>query len=355
MAKKHPFIMVDESENIYGFHVNVAGIDIDKAFKNNPIGFYAHTRSDEASEFDDGLPKVKWSDVVKLNGSMKGSCEFDQNDALATKLESKVEGGFINCVSVTLKPLSVAERYNKTTDSTEIWVEESILLECSLADIPGNFNAIKLIGPDGNEIKLSAGKDAKLALSELLKLKSPNNMSKLTQFIVALAMSADATEDQVHAEVVKLVSNHKTAAAKITQLETELESIKAEKIELVLKNAIDCGKISEAQKPIYLVALKSDFVGTEKQLNEMVVEGAAASNPVAAHASVVNTVIKQNAGNLSKTDQPVDNKYISKYDELSRVNGGKALVKLKAENTVEFKKLLDEHLIAVKNKYNGQY
>lgn len=217
------FILSDESVNRYGFRVLTKGIKLDN-FKANPVMFYNHDRSQ--------LPIGKWINIEVKGDKLMAEPEFDTNDEFAMKIKDKVDKGIIKCTSIGFDVLALSDDYTlMLAGQKRPTVTESDIFECSMVDIPGNTNAIRMRGIQlsGDELDQNIG----LIIPEI---KTPLKMDKI---IAALGLQAGATEDEIVAAIEK-VKNEQTLALrndKAVSLLVKMGVSKGLKKELVEKLA----------------------------------------------------------------------------------------------------------------------
>ncbi len=147
MALELDFIISDESVNRYGFRIISEGINSSN-FLKNPVCLVSHR--------DAYLSVGKWKNIRVENGVLKGTVEFDEEDTDAVKIYKKYKNGYMSAVSISVLPLT------ESTDAEFLMpgqkyptIVTSELLEISLVNVPGNANAVKLMGKNGDIIKLS--------------------------------------------------------------------------------------------------------------------------------------------------------------------------------------------------------
>lgn len=185
------FILSDERVNCYGCRFLTAGIDI-KDFVKNPVMLYMHGR---------GQVIGKWEDIKKEGAQLTAEAVFDKEDEFAVSIEKKVDGGFLNACSSGLQPLAWSEDPKLlVSGQTRPTATQSTLLEASIVDIPGNRNALKLYL--GNGLCLSEDTTANAeTLDKLLPTLTPKRME---QILVALKLSAGATEAEAVAAIARI-------------------------------------------------------------------------------------------------------------------------------------------------------
>ena len=267
------FILSDESVNEYGFRVLTGGIDL-RFFKKNPVMLYAHIRSYETKGKDGTiLPIGKWENIRKEDGKLLADAVFDEDDEFAMKIAGKVEKDMLNAASVGLDTQEWSEDEKVMEKGQTLpTITKSILKEASIADVPGNGNAVKLFGKD---VTVSIGLSSSNP-QDLDKLFLTNKKSTMKILIASMnkhatlsgtTLSDNAEEKDVIAAfdgiVTKLQDQVKDKDAKIATLtgeKADLETKLKEKDEQNLKDkaialvdsALSSKKIVEAEKENYL-------------------------------------------------------------------------------------------------------
>lgn len=146
---KKRFILSDDSENSYGYHVVSEGIDLTR-FKANPVMFYNHDRWN--------MPIGKWENISIEDGKLQADAVFDKKDELGATVAQKVADGFLNATSIGFKALAVELRNEGLSEGDKpkkkMYVTSAELLEVSIVDIPANKNAVRLdlSGIDSEEV-----------------------------------------------------------------------------------------------------------------------------------------------------------------------------------------------------------
>lgn len=139
------FILSDESVNSLGSRILTSGIDLTR-FLTNPIMLYNHER-------EQVLPIGKWENVRKAGTQLLAEPFFDMDDSFARAVARKVERGILNAASVNVRILELSDDPSLYLPGQSLsTVVKSELVEASIADIPGNKNAVKLFS-DGKIIE----------------------------------------------------------------------------------------------------------------------------------------------------------------------------------------------------------
>lgn len=138
------FCMTDNSVNSYGFRLLTEGFQINRF--NPPIGYLMHNR--------EGGVAVKWEDF-RLDGDKLWARPV-VNTLKYPSLADEIEAGFYNAASVGhIIALEWTDDASMKLDGqTGITVTKWFCRECSIVDIPGNYNALaELYDKDENSLK----------------------------------------------------------------------------------------------------------------------------------------------------------------------------------------------------------
>jgi HK97 family phage major capsid protein/HK97 family phage prohead protease len=138
--KAYKFRANDGDWDRYQDRLSVAGWQLD-AFNANPVILYNHDAGDGGwlgLARKDVLPIGRGRAYVEGDALMV-DIEFDQDDEFARKVESKVEKGILNAVSVRY----VMKRYHEN-ERGGYDCDEQELLEISVVTIPGNQRAVRV-------------------------------------------------------------------------------------------------------------------------------------------------------------------------------------------------------------------
>lgn len=136
----------DLSQNVYGFHVNTAGIKLD-AFLENPVCLLNHN-------YD--IILGHWEDVVINGNALQGVPVFDTEDPEANKYYGQVERGFLRGASIGILPLAV------TGDT----ITSSELLEITITPVPANRNALVMYNTSGVALNTDEARDFVLSITD---------------------------------------------------------------------------------------------------------------------------------------------------------------------------------------------
>ena len=123
-----------------------------EAYRRNPIILFNH---DSRS-----LPIGKGAAEV-VDGQLMIDIEFDESDNMAKRIKSKVDGGFLNAVSVGFNPIEAYQRNTLPKESkyygeSGMYFKSAELLEVSIVTIPANSQATASKSYDENVLDLFA-------------------------------------------------------------------------------------------------------------------------------------------------------------------------------------------------------
>ena len=232
------FLLTDSSVNSYGFRLMTSGY-LMAEYQKNPIGYDMHKR-------DTGV-LVRWEDLRVDGEKVYGKPVINLNHVNGQKTVEDIENGFLNAASVghlvilemTDDPsMKLAGQVGPTATK---WFNR----ECSLVDVPGNFNALKLYDKDEKEINLA----------DFTITKLPNEMKKFELTgaqLAALNLKAESTDTDFATVMNDLVAK----AAKVdsltlanTNLNAEVASLKEagskKEVKGILEAALAAKKITQ--------------------------------------------------------------------------------------------------------------
>ncbi|MGD1960548.1 MAG: hypothetical protein ACFB2Y_16935 [Fulvivirga sp.] len=282
---KNTFILSDESVNDFGFRILTDGIDLTR-FKKNPIMLYGHIRAFEGKGKDGTiLPIGRWENIRKKDGQLLADAVFDEDDKFAMKVASKVDKGILNAASSGLDLTEYSEDPKLMKKGQVLpTITKSVLKEGSIADVPGNGNAVKLYG---KEVTVSIGlSDSNPQdLDKLFLLNKPDTTMK---FLIAginkhaqlsgINLAEGADEAQINSAIEAIVSKLQTSIsdkdkeiAELTSKKTELEGMlktqkeqaHKDKATALVEAALTAQKIVAGQKDQYLALASASEEGYE--------------------------------------------------------------------------------------------
>ena len=222
------FLLTDSSLNTYSYRLMTSGYLLDE-FKKNPIGYYMHGTTEFPRE--QGV-LVKWEDLRQDGDKVFGKPCINLEHPRGERTVREIESGFLNAASVgkivAVEISSNQADYLPTQEGPTVtkWFNR----ECSLVDIPGNYNALTdLVDENDFPINLSDFKPqfknmkqifltpAMLAVFPNLKADTATQDEVNVAFndLVAKANKVDAMQNLVST----LTTEKDTLLAKVTTLE----------------------------------------------------------------------------------------------------------------------------------------
>ena len=297
----------NESLNCYGFRVLTAGVNVEQ-YKRNPVLLYMHERGNVVGYVND--LKVE-------NDEITGELMFDCASEISERCQKQFEFGSLRMVSAGFEIIETSEDPTMLVPGqTRPTITKSRLFEVSVADVGANDDAI-VLEKDGKQITLS--KDGVCGLP-LINQNNNQNQEDMEQKIIALQLGLPetATEKEISEKLVQL-----------NALQQENETLKAEK-----------QKLSEA-RIVQLV----DTAIVEKRLDAQHKEqfvklgGQIGAEELEKTLQAMKPQVKLSAmlGHHGGAPEPAGEKT---YTKLSEVPADE-LVKLRAENVEEYKKLYE--------------
>jgi hypothetical protein len=245
------FLLTDSSVNSYGFRLLTSGYLMSE-YQKNPIGYHMHDR-------ESGV-LLKWDDLRADGDKIYGKPVINMSHARAQQTIDEIENGFLNAASFGH---FVVQEYSND-DSLKLpgqigpTVTKWFNRECSLVDIPGNFNALKLFDKDDNEINLADFSNPKFPNMKQIFF-SPTQLS-------AMNLKAEASEVEVTTAFNDLVAK----AAKADGLQKQLNDLHAQvstdKVKDILSAALAAKKITKAESDI----LEKDYATNPAGLKSLV-------------------------------------------------------------------------------------
>ena len=297
----------NESLNCYGFRVLTAGVGVEQ-YKRNPVLLYMHGRGNVV-----GYVK----DLKVENDEITGELMFDCASEQSERCQKQFEFGSLRMVSAGLEIIETSEDPALLVPGqTRPTLTKSSLFEVSVADIGANDDAI-VLEKDGKRITLS--KDGTCGLP-LINHNNNQNKKDMEQKVIALQLGLPetATEKEISEKLVQL-----------NTLQQENETLKAEKQKLSEARIVQLVDTAIAEKRLD-AQHKEQFVKLGGQIGAEELEKT---------LQAMKPQVKLSAmlGHHGGAPEPAGEKT---YTKLSEVPADE-LVKLRAENVEEYKKLYE--------------
>lgn len=228
------YCLTDNSVNCYGYRLLTEGFLQDRF--NPAIGYLMHNR--------EGGVAVKWEDF-RVDGD-KLWAKPVINTAKYPNLADEIEAGFYDAASVGhLIALEwTDDKSMKLAGQTGITVTKWFCRECSIVDIPGNFNALAKLYDD-NDSELMDLSDNRINNNPKFEKNDMDKIVLTGAMLTGLNLMAGATQ----ADAEKALSDLVAKAKKTNDLQTELDNLKAtqktESVKAILKTGLDEGRITK--------------------------------------------------------------------------------------------------------------
>jgi len=221
------YCLTDNSVNCYGYRLLTEGFLQDRF--NPAIGYLMHNR--------DGGVAVKWEDF-RVDGD-KLWAKPVINTAKYPNLADEIEAGFYDAASVGhLIALEwTDDPAAKLDGQTGITVTKWFCRECSIVDIPGNFNALAKLYDD-NDSMLMDLTDNRINNNPKFEKIDMDKIVLTGAMLTGLNLMAGATQ----ADAEKALSDLAAKANKADALQTELDNLKAAQNKDAVQNILKQGK-----------------------------------------------------------------------------------------------------------------
>lgn len=246
------FCLTDESVNVYGYRLLTSGLEIER-FKP-AIGFLMHDR-------DRGIA-VKWEDF-RVDGDRLLARPV-VNETLFPDLAKQIEDGFYAAASVGhIVALEVSDDpADKLEGQTSVTVKRWFPRECSIVDIPGNYNALAQLYDETDSVLHDLSDNCK---PEPIN----NNMDKKTisaSDLLLPDLTADSTIEQINQAIKDLTERAEKASALETELRELKESRQKEQVENIIKRGMDERRLTKELAD----RLKADYSKNPEGLKALV-------------------------------------------------------------------------------------
>lgn len=338
---KTKLVLIDDTLLMHGFRVLMSGARLEQ-YQKNPVLLIQHIRGDEPKFSEPILPIGKMTDVAIEGSKLVGFPEFDDDDELAKKVESKYEKGYMNGASIWLQPISVSDDPSlKLEGQTGPTVTEWSLLETSIVDVPNCHGALAIRNAAGQRIALSADGDNADALSYLNSLLTQNSEMKKDALVLKLGLPATADEAAIETKLTALLdAGVKLAAAeqqntdlraKVVSLQDQINLKEREKL---VDDAILDGKLAAGEREPMLKLAAADLEAVKSLITARPAGGSSIQQQLA--AGQLDETSKLELQQLSaKTGKEL---YLSgQLDRLKVLDKGVFKLKYKEAFGVEFK------------------
>ena len=243
------FCLTDDSVNVYGYRLLTGGLQLDRF--TPAIGYLMHDRARGVA--------VRWEDFRTEGGRLYAKPVV--NESAFPELAQQIEDGFYSAASVGhIVALEMSDdEASRLEGQTGPTVMRWFPRECSIVDIPGNYNAIAKLYDEADNVLHD--------LSD--NLNRYNKMAKTTIEATALGLpdlSAEATAEEVQRRVRDLIAE----AAKVPALQKELADLKAEACASKVQATIDRALAERRMTRELADRLKADYATNPDGLEALV-------------------------------------------------------------------------------------
>lgn len=266
------FLLTDSSVNSYGYRLLTAGYLMEE-FAKNPIGYYMHGTEEYPREA--GV-LVRWEDLTLEDDKVYGKPCINLNHPRGQRTVDEVESGFLNAASfghfVVLDAEVDGGRELKDGDLNGLIITKWYNRECSLVDVPGNYNALtSLFDVDGNSFNLSDFSKTKITMEKanlsaaslaLLALSDNATPAAIDQAIAGLAAKAQKVDE--------LTTQLTAAAQKATKAEDDLKALQATVVAKEVDDLLAEGAKQKKVTPAMATELKATFAENPKGLKALI-------------------------------------------------------------------------------------
>ena len=256
------FRLSDETVNCYGYRLLTSGLMLERF--NPAIGFLMHDRERGVA--------IRWEDLEVREGALYGKPVVNETEY--PNLAKEIEDGFYAAASVGhIVALELSDDPQlKMEGQTGPTVTKWFPRECSIVDIPGNYNAValgKLYDEKNDQVLIDLSDNTN---------QNENKMEKVITIATLLSLGlADLTAESSSEQVMDALKDLAAKAARVDEAEkkcndlvAEMAAMKekaaAEKVEAILKKGLADHKLTKELAD----ALKADYATNPEGLEKLV-------------------------------------------------------------------------------------
>lgn len=257
------FRLSDETVNCYGYRLLTSGLMLERF--NPAIGYLMHDRERGVA--------IRWEELEVRDGALYGKPVVNETEY--PNLAKEIEDGFYAAASVGhIVALELSDDPSlRMEGQTGPTVTKWFPRECSIVDIPGNYNAValgKLYDEKNDQVLID--------LSDNENIKHNNKMEKVITIATLLSLGlADLTAESSSEQVMEALKALADKAAKADEAEkkcndlvAEMAAMKekaaAEKVEAILKEGLADHKLTKELAE----TLKADYASNPEGLEKLV-------------------------------------------------------------------------------------
>jgi hypothetical protein len=241
------FVLSDSSVNCYGYRLLTEGYMLAE-FAKNPIGYYMHDR-------DAGI-LVKWERLAKKGDEIIGYPNINEANPRGDRTIDEINAGFLNAASMGhIVPVEfVDDPALRLPGQTGPTITKWYNRECSLVDIPGNYNALQLYDADDNPLNMNLFYKERTQ-SEIEDDETVEENLDVNKLLKAAIDNKDITQEQA-AELKKLY--YETPKKLLTALH-EFAALRMGYIQGLSWDELDKNGLLEELKEKYLAGFQKKY------------------------------------------------------------------------------------------------
>lgn len=257
----------DHSERIL-----VVGIKLERFVKNSVLLFMHQQFT---------YPVGRVLNIRKEGNKLVGEVEFDMADEFAARIAGKYRDGFMNGFSISVRPITKSEDISLLLEGQRhATISESELYEVSCVTIPSHEDALAIRNAfKKNELIKSlyydSSQEQELAM-DLKKLAirlSLTGKEQLTEESILSAVDTlleRATNAEIQVTELQKVTNEKDTTVKTLEerLANLEEAQKTEKVDLLIRSAVESQKITKVEGDKYKKLALVDYDSVAELLEE---------------------------------------------------------------------------------------
>ncbi len=254
----------NSSLNSYGTRVLTTGVDMEQ-YKRNPIILWMHNRAFRGTT-DEVLPIGNMANIRIEGDDILGEVEIKATTDFEKTIAEKWENGTLRMVSPWFDIIAVDESLDLALPGqTRATVTKAKLVEISIVDIGGGDDNLQL-AYNGKQLKLTEGGDC----PDIPSLHINNsNKDKEEMELKTIALAFGLKDTATEADVLALAAGIQAKDTQITELKTQLDSLKLAGITGKVDAAITEGRLPADKKESMIALGKMDAGKLDEVLSLM--------------------------------------------------------------------------------------
>lgn len=247
--------------NSYGTRVLTTGVDMEQ-YKRNPIILWMHNRAFRGTT-DEVLPIGNMTNIRIEGDDILGEVELKATTDFEKTIAEKWENGTLRMVSPWFDVIAVDESLDLALPGqTRATVTKAKLVEISIVDIGGGDDNLQL-AYNGKQLKLTEGGDC----PDIPALHINNsNKDKEEMELKTIALAFGLKDSATEADVLALAAGMQAKDNKITELQSQLDSLKLAGITGKVEAAIAEGRLPADKKDSMIALGKMDATKLDEVL-----------------------------------------------------------------------------------------